>query len=1202
MTDAKYFRIRYEITLECQSDVHVGGDDGAKSIEESRLSPYANEGQSLVGKKAIRNAGTTYQPLFRRPSGKTALPAATLRGFLRRLVPDEMLRKKLFGPENIASEQQQGGAARIMDAFLQTDNNAPLPRHASYWHPQKRTALRHGIAMNAAMGVQDGNSLFYHEVWPSGSRFKLKIYLDKVGDREREALSEALMRWDGDLRRNLGARRRKSWGVLRIIGGKYSLLSMKTMKERFSSNGQDDFLAYEKTEELIMPANRATAADIPLPLINKQPLLINDPGQVPEKDTNNGKDKKHKPGDPLPPADHYYFRDGDGKALIPAETMLGFLRASSERLLATWINQRTGDANAAVQEAKKLANEIFGSTGKASLLQWQPAIQQPETIEAHRQHFIAVDRFTGGTSSKKLYIAEAVPAGTRFSQGGLIIHQCDKWEDWQIGLLHAVLEDMRQNKFWLGWGKSKGYGLLCLEMEEASLYRSLLAAFSRQSAAQLKSALRAKLTGIPLPSSPSQENISASPWERKPDVAPPVLQLSQGQNQQQLNPYGFVPVKEMWQSGPVYEELADKGIRHDISLPDRHSGRIRCHLKLCTPTLVGNEHQPIDNTHKPEGSTEFIPLRNGEYTHKVHSYSSGGKLGFPANSLRGMIGTTMETLSQSSLRVLDDDCYSVRKIPDKFRYFHKHNDDKYQAITAVGELFRNPDGGWSIRPLTLPVSRWKPENGMPTLSKKWAQLFEDVPCKERHPVYFSHQQQKSILQHNNQWKKSYGPGNQDTYWIPDPMANESEYKNSLFHSKNNAYLSVFRALGENVLGDTEAEGNIEGYIRYFTKQDNFRRWGLFIPKPSGERKPVPVPKEIMDRFCRINDNKLPELPHGYEWSDSGPQEKMLVFFDIKKNGGNETEVSELSFNAIGREEFSPFSSHDAFLETDGQLLPWGSNKRKASWLTPGEALLGIVEENQQGDKQRNLASRLRFTDALFENAKLLQQDTDIVLKQLASPKPPSPYLYFHEDGSSNKPNGRKAYLRHQSEEVEIHSRDKDNENTRHQKIQCQPLAAGQSAEFDVYFNNLSDEELGLLLLSISPKSDFHHTLGLGKPLGMGQVQIHITEIQLHDYSFETPQTRTCLLDKDFIDDHVNLNLIDKTTFNNLAEIATARPCPIHYPYSYRQNNAQDPEDKERKLYEWHSKNRQKSQPAKLMTLEEADEGKPKLKLNKLPYL
>ena len=77
--------------------------------------------------------------------------------------------------------------------------------------------------------------------------------------------------------------------------------------------------------------------------------------------------------------------------------------------------------------------------------------------------------------------------------------------------------------------------------------------------------------------------------------------------------------------------------RHDLYLKEAYHGRMECRIYLETDTVVGNHHSPSD--HKPT---------------RVNQYRFRGKYAIPGNSIRGMIASVMEAISQSALRVLED--------------------------------------------------------------------------------------------------------------------------------------------------------------------------------------------------------------------------------------------------------------------------------------------------------------------------------------------------------------------------------------------------------------------------------------------------------------------------------------------------------------------------------------------------------------------
>lgn len=66
------------------------------------------------------------------------------------------------------------------------------------------------------------------------------------------------------------------------------------------------------------------------------------------------------------------------------------------------------------------------------------------------------------------------------------------------------------------------------------------------------------------------------------------------------------------------------------------------------------------------------------------------------------------------------------------------------------------------------------------------------------------------------------------------------------------------------------------------------------------------------------------------------------------------------------------------------------------------------------------------------------------------------------------------------------------EDTQHTRFK--PLKLGVEFSFRVYFENLSDRELGALCWTLHPHGEterlYYHHLGMGKPLGMGAVELH----------------------------------------------------------------------------------------------------------------
>jgi CRISPR-associated protein (TIGR03986 family) len=190
-----------------------------------------------------------------------------------------------------------------------------------------------------------------------------------------------------------------------------------------------------------------------------------------------------------------------------------------------------------------------------------------------------------------------------------------------------------------------------------------------------------------------------------------------------------------------------------------------------------------------------------------------------------------------------------------------------------------------------------------------------------------------------------------------------------------------------------------------------------------------------------------------------------------------------------------------------------------------EAMFGYVkpkiDKTSQGDKKRAYASRVMVSEAVLEaeqkNIWLLgnQQDT-LVPKILATPKATAFQNYLVQ--TSDQPRqlkhygsptpdetvvrGHKLYW-HQGDPTPEHLKpisgspsvdadgNVDERSTQHTQIK--PLRSGVTFKFAVHFENLNAVELGALWWALTlpgdPQKEYCHSLGMGKPLGMGAVKL-----------------------------------------------------------------------------------------------------------------
>lgn len=195
------------------------------------------------------------------------------------------------------------------------------------------------------------------------------------------------------------------------------------------------------------------------------------------------------------------------------------------------------------------------------------------------------------------------------------------------------------------------------------------------------------------------------------------------------------------------------------------------------------------------------------------------------------------------------------------------------------------------------------------------------------------------------------------------------------------------------------------------------------------------------------------------------------------------------------------------------------------------AIYGYADENTGKyplDRKQNYKSRVSFTDVKVPNPNIKAKQYEMIL---SSPKGSCYKFYLKQDGVSDKKQimtynakiegeniknpeirGRKFYWNKDFKESELdidkskvkkvnleeNKEDKENQNVK-VKIK-QVFERGNKFAGRIYFENLTDDELGLLLLSIKLKDDCKENIGMAKPYGMGRVNIDRVDLYLEDIS------------------------------------------------------------------------------------------------------
>lgn len=576
------------------------------------------------------------------------------------------------------------------------------------------------------------------------------------------------------------------------------------------------------------------------------------------------------------------------------------------------------------------------------------------------------------------------------------------------------------------------------------------------------------------------------------------------------NPYQFIQTTGRVNGSPTstepYENIKNgttqTSARHDLWLKDTFSGRVICGLKLITPTVVGAEQK-------------------GDSPAKVELYERAGKPAIPGNSLRGMVGSVAETLSQSALRVLEDRSYSVRKTMAS-------GDSK---LSAVGMLTSLNDGEnpTHLIPLSLPVIKQN-NNGKFSLSDEWLTVFgNERGIWRNHLAAYVNGYRKTKLPKGKEILNEHG------FLFPQPKSFHAIFNHEFYYAKlfelPDTSISIPLSAAKNEALNKKQDQNYDQYLLGGVIQDhnnilteekyqslvsnkdeeadlytkgilrvlgvfpdrreimpNTKKHELFIPYDESKLpEPIPVQPNAIKDFIEIasersestkkKDIKLPLVLQGYEhWQ---PKNGDLVFFDIEKDEHGDICVSEISISSIWRKRI-PHTPHEYF---NGNLAPL---KPGRNVLTPAELLFGVVDEEKSVDEPqgRALASRLRFSDAVLPQDHDVSFDKPKTLKILSSPKPPSPAMYFHRKGQPKsyvsktdlakgtaqdiRPNGRKVYLHHRADAANKASEKKaywESQFTQgskarlEQKLSCTPMLPNDNDQQPDFYFHIDFENL-----------------------------------------------------------------------------------------------------------------------------------------------
>lgn len=1160
------FNPRWKITaqLRTNSPLHIGNG------ETTKHSDLKNEqGKAIEINACIKDARQL-----------PYIPGTTLKGkllaWLKLRIQDEQQQdlNALFGEDSDNEQSGRGGRAEFHDARLIT----PLKQDGKnypYWQEQQQTYIEVSTVINRITRTVADRKLFHTELVPPGVGFEVVI-TGMMTEAQANLIIAALQSYgEPEHAATLGAEDTSGKGRMFLFGN-VQLACMDAQQVRnwlatvnfAMANTALSELSQEVKEPRLKLAEVKNCEVLELSLQMDGAFLINNPTAV-SKDSET--------------ADHQPLLDAEGKPLLTGKSLRGALRAQAEKI-ARSLGFRCCDSlapcsaifkEAEVEEKLCPVCQVFGATGWQSPLHIHPfKYAEQETRPTEHQDFVAIDRFHGGGKLTAKFDASYYVRP--LFKGRIELDQ--RLPSWGKGLLALVLRDLKDGDIKLGFGANKGYGGI-ETIEPENLFTD---ADINKFRATFKDQIKLiEPTQIDESNEAKPEPINSSPRQTTDNYF--------------YNPYQFIPVNvpntETWLTK---EELTTKENPHSHALyrsrtdegEPLYHGQLSCTLTAETPFFIGAKQ------HK----------ENSPAT--VDNYEYNGELAIPATSLRGMISSLAEAASNSALRVLDNGLLSYRKSMD--------ND---KPLADIGVVVERKEG-LKLIPLKFKVYLMDAYQG------EMQHFLQDKNTwsLEYPEIYYL---KPSVCPRYEQLKASDGikqfklnPADQvDDLIIPAHKAARWQ--------KEEYTPGILRILGKNKRSELEETNKKNEYFLPVPKR--------FVDDLNGylhNTDALSITPEVKERFEELADQRsktqkkeLSELSEEecLPFNLKGTKRDIIDFKNepistlrlkpgdlvyYKKN--RQEQVQEVSFSALwrGRVENIDHQAAKVLSFFPKDLLPFNSERDK---LSPAELLFGFVQgENSKGEKPKDalaFAGKVRIdTGRLATNkpkAQLLEPA--VTLKILASPKLPSPALYFrtkipsqehiakHElSPERHQAKGRKQYLhalRQQNSTAvqQLNERGRianagdrrepwrthhENEDLA-QKVSITPIKAGTAFTFNLDFDNLTAWELGLLCYALKPSKDYRHKLGMGKPIGLGSVNIDITDLKLIDrqkrYANDTLSAERYNGNALNIDSLRNqfIDTMDKNIRQAIELLGN--PANIKVPVHYPQKSGQDIE---KETYQW----------------------------------
>jgi CRISPR/Cas system CSM-associated protein Csm3 (group 7 of RAMP superfamily) len=176
-------------------------------------------------------------------------------------------------------------------------------------------------------------------------------------------------------------------------------------------------------------------------------------------------------GDPTKPDMEFVetYCNGQKSIYLPGSSLKGAIRAHAERIVETigvqtiQVKQQAENKGANLYSSLRFIEQMFGSTKISGRMRIDDAYPDPDLkVILEERNSVSIDRILGSTSGTALFNYQVCTQGRFVST----IH-LKNFSLAQLGLIGLVLRDLNEGWFAIGYGKSRGLGVMQVKYREA---------------------------------------------------------------------------------------------------------------------------------------------------------------------------------------------------------------------------------------------------------------------------------------------------------------------------------------------------------------------------------------------------------------------------------------------------------------------------------------------------------------------------------------------------------------------------------------------------------------------------------------------------------------------------------------------------------------------------------------------------------------